>query len=399
MKFLVCLFVILGLKVIQAQSTLVKDIDGDRINDSIYIDQNRIICKLSTQSYSSLMSGEVMQESMSGSFPISATKNGFDYSIILRRAGSKAQFRYNPTIKNVELIGLSRYEFGNAANDGSGESSINLLTNRYIGNWSFYDITKERLIKIPTIDIGMVLPKIKFNEFTDAYIDIFSENCSEQYYRAKAHYMTTKLEEGDYNKYLTKNEDDIDFNNVSISSIPKFIEYDGNPKNLISWNDIAGKHFVLTTETGIHQSPRFSHDVDEGADAELFAYHYLKNNDSQKRLWKVYDFIEACPVEIEASFIKNTLHITDLDNNGTKEIWLMYRKVCHGDVSPLEMKIIMYEGSQKFAMRGHNKVQISDDTFYGGAYKFDQRFSNGPTIFKEFAKKMWSEHLVHNWEE
>jgi hypothetical protein len=59
-----------------------------------------------------------------------------------------------------------------------------------------------------------------------------------------------------------------------------------------------------------------------------------------------------------ASFVKNTFKINDLDHNGIAEIWLMYKIVCHGDVSPCEMKIIIYEEKQKIAMRGENKVQI-----------------------------------------
>ena len=37
----------------------------------------------------------------------------------------------------------------------------------------------------------------------------------------------------------------------------------------------------------------------------------------------------------------------------------MYKTVCHVDVSPCDMKIIMYQGGQKYAIRGKNKV------FYG----------------------------------
>ena len=88
---------------------------------------------------------------------------------------------------------------------------------------------------------------------------------------------------------------------------------------------------------------------------------YYKNtifqNNQVIQTWKVYDYIDDCPVDIVASFVKNTFKITDLDNNGVAEIWLMYKTVCHGDVSPSEMKIIMYQGNQKFAMRGENKVQ------------------------------------------
>ncbi|WP_036041345.1 hypothetical protein [Leptospira alstonii] len=54
----------------------------------------------------------------------------------------------------------------------------------------------------------------------------------------------------------------------------------------------------------------------------------------------------------------------------------------------------MYEGCQKFAMSGQNKVKLADTEFYGGEYKFDQTFHNGPKEFLEFAKKLWNENIM-----
>lgn len=198
-----------------------------------------------------------------------------------------------------------------------------------------------------------------------------------------------------YNKHMVKISDDIAFE--KLNNIPSFIKVKGKVMNGVTWNDTYGEHFVVTTETDIYINPDYSHEENEGADAELFAYHYIKQEGSIKRVWRVYDFIKDCPVEIEASFVKNTLHITDLDNDGIAEIWLMYRKVCHGDVSPLEMKIIMYEGTKKYAMRGYNKVKVGEDTYIGGDYKFDANFTNGPVVFRTFSKKMWSDNVIHTW--
>ena len=61
------------------------------------------------------------------------------------------------------------------------------------------------------------------------------------------------------------------------------------------------------------------------------------------------------------------------------------------------MKIIMYQGQQKYAMRGQNKVKVSDKEFYGGDYKFDNAFLDGPTMFRDFAKKMWNKNIMQIW--
>ena len=126
----------------------------------------------------------------------------------------------------------------------------------------------------------------------------------------------------------------------------------------------------------------------------MYAYHYIVDKGVAALTWKVSDFIKDCPVDIEAHYIANTFTVTDLNKDGISEVWLMYVTVCHGDVSPMDMKIIMYEGIQKFAMRGQNKIKFSPTEYLGGEYKFDEEFTKGPAAFREFAKKMWKLHIM-----
>lgn len=185
--------------------------------------------------------------------------------------------------------------------------------------------------------------------------------------------------------------------NLDINKLPKGIKFTGKIKTAVRWNDKSGDNIVLTTETG--ETINKTAPSDDYRDAALYAYHFIVNNDSTYLTWKVYDFIKECPVDIEANFIKNTFQVTDLNNDGVAEVWLMYKTVCHGDVSPCDMKIIMYQGQQKYAIRGQNKVQVSDKEFYGGEYKFDKAFADGPKEFLEFAKKMWSKNIMQRWGE
>lgn len=189
----------------------------------------------------------------------------------------------------------------------------------------------------------------------------------------------------------------INTTNLDITKLPNGIEFTGKIKTAVRWADKSGDNIVITTETGEIINETAS--SDDYRDAALYAYHYIVGKDSANLTWRVYDFIKECPVDIEANFVKNTFQITDLNNDGVAEVWLMYKTVCHGDVSPCNMKIIMYQGQQKYAMRGQNKVQVSDKEFYGGDYKFDKAFTDGPTVFKDFAKKMWEKNIMQTWEE
>jgi hypothetical protein len=184
---------------------------------------------------------------------------------------------------------------------------------------------------------------------------------------------------------------------LDLNKLPKGIKYEGKIKTAVRWTDKLGDNIVITTETGemIHKGAA----DDDLKDASLFAYHFIVTADSVRLTWKVYDFIKNCPVDLETNFIKNTFQVTDLNRDGVAEVWLMYKTVCHGDVSPCQMKIIMYQAQQKFAIRGQNKVQISDTETYGGDYKFDKTFADGPKEFLEFAKKMWNKNIMQIWGE
>ncbi|MCH5597471.1 hypothetical protein [Niabella ginsengisoli] len=89
----------------------------------------------------------------------------------------------------MRLIGMDRYELGDATLNGSGESSVNLLTGDYIGDWNYYDPLANNeageLIKIPTIKTKMYFGKIYLEAFSDAVYYDFEERCAKLYYQEK----------------------------------------------------------------------------------------------------------------------------------------------------------------------------------------------------------------------
>jgi hypothetical protein len=181
-KILVALFLIIASAYGDEKLTL--DLDGDNVADSLYLDSNssKIICKLSTQNFQKIESKFVDSESSSW---LEGTKGGFVYHQSFMRAGYACQFRYDKKIEKIQLIGMSRYEFGNAANDGSGESSVNLLTDDYIGNWHYYDHEKDKLMAIPPIKTKMHFEKIYLESFSsDTYFD-YGTRCAELCHKYK----------------------------------------------------------------------------------------------------------------------------------------------------------------------------------------------------------------------
>jgi hypothetical protein len=174
------------------QNVLVKDIDHDGKNDTIFIDvkKSKIVCKLSILNYESVSSKPI--EILNEPSGVIETKNGFAFFNDGMRAGYKNQFRYNSKTNKIQLIGMNRYEFGNAANDGSGESSVNLLTGDYIGNWNYYDMGKDSLIKIPTIRTKMKFKTINLEDFSDETYFNYAERCTALYHKNKKINMNKK---------------------------------------------------------------------------------------------------------------------------------------------------------------------------------------------------------------
>ncbi len=191
---------------------------------------------------------------------------------------------------------------------------------------------------------------------------------------------------------------------VDATSLPAGISYEGAFKKALRWTDAAGDNLVILTETGIHPTEAAHPEMEDASDASLYAYHYLLTGSQNRLTWKVYDFMKECPVDVSAAFLKDEFRITDLNQDGMAETWLMYKITCRSDVSPAEMKIIMYEGDRKYALRGENKVEMGTEPdgksqFTGGDYTFDSSFQKGPQAFRDFALKMWNRNLMEKWEE
>lgn len=180
----------------------------------------------------------------------------------------------------------------------------------------------------------------------------------------------------------------VEFSEInSESALPESIIFAGEFVRCVNWSDTEGEHFVLLTETAPYRSSQDPNSDEQNA--ELYAYHFLNNGNGIQQLWRIFDFSNECPVDIEASHFENFPQITDLDADGIKEIWIMYKTNCRGDVSPSTLKVIMYEGSTKYAMRGTTRIEYSPTVSAGGDFAFDTNFENSPIEFTNFAEEIW----------
>jgi hypothetical protein len=180
-------------------------------------------------------------------------------------------------------------------------------------------------------------------------------------------------------------------------SIPASIHYIGNIINAARYVDKEGVHILITTATGVVPATDVVDDngkIDTNfSKADLYAYNYIINGNKTTVAWQMHDFAITCPVTVRANYIPGAFALTDLNKDGVAEVWLMYITGCNGDPSPTSMKIIMHEGTKKYAVRGSNRVTVPPLGTSGGEYKLDEAFKNGPEIFRQYALQLWKKNI------
>jgi hypothetical protein len=108
-----------------------------------------------------------------------------------------------------------------------------------------------------------------------------------------------------------------------------------------------------------------------------------------KALWSAKDFIEPCPFDLLFELAKDSIEVTDLDDDGVAEVSFAYLLACRSDVSPANAKLLLYEGQAKYALRG-----TARDMGGGGTFTVDPALVKGPPAFRAYAEAKWRKHLV-----
>jgi len=193
MKKIVPLLII-NLTLLLANADLKTDLDHDGKLDKVYFENEYLVCQLSSQKFKKMKSNTIRNDAY---ISLSKTKSGFKYHDDAMRSGAEWQFRYEKKSKKIRLIGMSRYNFGGSTLDGSGESSVNLLTNQYVGDWNYFNPIHPSLVKIPTIKKKENYPKIYLENFASFSIDdegLYDEEKLKDIQKRDEKYFTTFLE-------------------------------------------------------------------------------------------------------------------------------------------------------------------------------------------------------------
>jgi len=151
---------------------------------------------------------------------------------------------------------------------------------------------------------------------------------------------------------------------LTASQIPAGIKYRGQLAFCRQWTDVLGENYLIGSigNPVLTQSAKNNPVVSEDAYSQfIFATHFIKTDTGYRLLWKMEDGVKNCSFDMTTAFLKGSTSVTDLDNNGTAETTVVYGLSCRSDVSPSDMKLIMHEGTKKYALRGLMAFPASEE--------------------------------------
>jgi hypothetical protein len=194
------------------------------------------------------------------------------------------------------------------------------------------------------------------------------------------------------------------FNNAVQINVPK-LPVKGKTLFALNWRDKSGENFLVLTHTGIVKYITPQCEDEDCTAGELFGYHFRMNNNTMTLVRRFTDGISDCRFDIVLSFIENSITVTDLDKDGLAEFSVLYKTGCRSDVSPANMKLLMFENGDKSALRGTMTFDPKrsdwskelEDRFGLGKFKTDSSFKTAPEQFLPFAKSRWEKFKIERF--
>ena len=197
------------------------------------------------------------------------------------------------------------------------------------------------------------------------------------------------------------------------------VKFKGKFQDAWKWNDALGENILVLSTVAPYDDKAKNKDEEDGQTAEINAVQYAKKDGPFTEIWVMNEKVQACPFDITSEFIPKSTTMTDLDKNGIAEIKLQYRLACRSDVSPAEMKLVMYENGVKYGLVGSSWIAYSPDTKFAvkeadvnleqlpplkdeteamlrsfGRYQNEKEFAAAPAPFLPYARKEWLKYVI-----
>jgi hypothetical protein len=157
--------------------------------------------------------------------------------------------------------------------------------------------------------------------------------------------------------------------------LPAGLKAKGTLAVVATFSDANGENVVYIEKQSTKQGP------------ELHAYGYAKK-DTWQKIWQANDFVRDCDLDTVLAYVPGSLIITDKDADNLAETSFAYAIACKGDISADGLKLLMYEGATKYALRGETRITYDGKT-EGGALPTDPELDRASAEFKSLMADNW----------
>jgi hypothetical protein len=166
------------------------------------------------------------------------------------------------------------------------------------------------------------------------------------------------------------------------------------------WEDKNGDNVLIFTLKEVFKKWKDADYEDMGDFTRyLKAYHFASADKQNYKLMRlIQDFNQnpcgSPPFLLEGDFYKESISITDLDEDNLGEATFMYYFNCASEINPRTVKLMLIEDGEKYAIRGNEYIK----EYYpeSGKKEFGSEFSKAPASFKSHASKVWEKYCKSN---
>ncbi len=166
--------------------------------------------------------------------------------------------------------------------------------------------------------------------------------------------------------------------------------YKGEWETGEKWTDKNGENILVVSIVTKEKEEKA--DSPSSLTKEIHFYHYVITNGKSKLIREVKDYENNCIFDNRLRLAEGSISITDLDKDNYAEICFVYFLGCTSELSPDNMKLILLENGDKYAIRGNTYVK---EFSIGGETNVDGNFKKGPEDFLALARMKWDSYQTH----
>lgn len=187
----------------------------------------------------------------------------------------------------------------------------------------------------------------------------------------------------------SESESGIRFSNFD-KSMASLLKVEGEIVAGRVWTDANGENVLVLSQI---KEDSFSNEEGPSSLTRLLAKHFVNEAGDYRVVSEIEEVESDCGFDNRAAFSATLLAVTDLDKNGLAEIIVVYRLGCSSELSPDQLRLVMFENGKMHKISG---TTIADYGEWkdGGKTFVDPSFEKLTEEQRNEAMRIWEKAQV-----